>query len=188
MNLNATSASSGSSALWSLLAARQASRSNGSSSSASSDAGSTDTQGASARPGPPPPPSGFDLSSMGTMQFAAMGQAPQDPIASLDSDDDGSVSADEFGLDGASDDVKALFEAIDSDGSGALLSDEIDSFREQMTSSAEAAGGHPDGPPPGGGQGGGSMDVSAFLQELAGRYAAMQADGGTGSTRLNASA
>jgi EF-hand domain pair len=188
MNLSATSSSSSSTALWSLLAARQASRSSnssGTSETASSSSPATQTTGAP--PGPPPPPSGFDMSSMGTMQFAAMSGRPSDPIASLDSDDDGSVSADEFGLDAASEEVQALFKAIDSDGSGALSSDEIDSFREEMTSQdhKKAGGQPPDGPPPPppeGGQGGGSMDVSAFLEQLAQRYASMQTSSETTTT------
>lgn len=178
MNISATS---GSSALWNLLASRQASRSSDNSQTGTSTDTSTDTTPRSALPpGPPPPPPGFDLSAMSTSQFAAMGQPPEDPIAGLDSDDDGAVSADEFGLDSANDPVKALFGAIDSDGSGALSMDEIDSFREQMTGGDDASGAKPPPPPPAG-AGPGGNDVAGFLQALAERYAQMQ-----GSTSTNA--
>ena len=174
MNLSATSATSGNSALWSLLASRQTSRS----SETSQTCSDADTSASRATPpGPPPPPPGFDLSAISTSQFATMGQPPDDPIASLDSDDDGSVSADEFGLDSANDAVKALFSAIDSDGSGALSMDEIDSFREQMTRGDASSGTRPPPPPSSGaGQGG---DVASFLQALAERYAQMQGSGST---------
>lgn len=99
----------------------------------------------------------FDMAGMPTQHFAGLRGAPPqeqgDRIQSLDKNDDGSVSADEFGLDGASNDVKALFKAIDSDGSGALSTDEIESFREQFMQKTGEAGGRPhgahSGPPPG---------------------------------------
>lgn len=132
---------------------------------------------------PPAPPEEFDMSSMSTSQFAGMsgmggmggaggpppgpppgggmggpgGAGGQDPIQSLDSDEDGSVSSDEFGLDEASEEVQALFSAIDSDGDASLSSDEISSFRDQMKAQMESdmqaqmqtqGGERPHGPPP----------------------------------------
>jgi Ca2+-binding EF-hand superfamily protein len=115
-----------------------------------------------------------------------------DPIASLDSNSDGSVSGDEFGLGTASDQVKALFKAIDSDSDGSLSSTELSSFKDSMQSQmggAQGAGrphGPPPGPPPGEAGSNGSAsssgtssssvdkaaktDVSALLQRLAEQY------------------
>ncbi|MFO1337561.1 MAG: hypothetical protein U1F53_04890 [Burkholderiaceae bacterium] len=197
MSLAISSANSGVNNLWSLLASRSASSASSTGSScAASTRDTTSASTAAPRPdGPPPPPAQFD-SAMSTQQFARMGggMAPmgpppgEDPIASLDADDDGSVSADEFGLDGASDDVQKLFAAMDADGSGALSSDEIATFREQMTG---AEGGRPPeppmGPPPGTQSGASDTaaeddtaaanaaapDISSFLQQLAQRYASM---------------
>lgn len=214
-----TSSTSGSSDVWKLLsqqaaASTRSGRSAGSSEYASS---SSDTNRSSATesrpPGPPPPPAGFDLSGLSTAQFAG-GQAPVDPIASLDADGSGSVSSQEFGLDGASSEVQALFSAIDGDGSGELSGDEIDAFRTQMMAAEQANGSapsagpqgahgghpHPPGPPPAGGEGdasaggtatggSGSLDVNAFLQQLAQRYAAISAQTGTvNSTSTSTSA
>jgi hypothetical protein len=149
---------------------------------------------------------------MSTQQFAGqgggmgpMGGPPpgggEDPIASLDADDDGSVSADEFGLDGASEDVQNLFSAIDEDGSGELSTDEIDAFREQMM---QADGGRPPeppmGPPPGAQASGGSssgdgtttasntLDVSSFIQQLAQRYASLTASTSESESALSVTA
>lgn len=196
------SINSGASSVWSLLASRASAASSSSSSSSSTTSSYSSTSSDSTttqRPdGPPPPPSQFDC-QMSTQQFAGqgggmaqMGPPPEDPIASLDSDDDGSVSADEFGLDGASEDVQNLFSAIDEDDSGDLSTDEIDAFREQMMA---ADGGRPPEPPmgpPPGAQGSGSsssddsddsststasasnsIDVSSFIQQLAQRYASL---------------
>ena len=199
MNVNLSSSTSSANSLWSLLASRASAA--GKSSSASSGATpyeNSDTASASSRPdGPPPPPSQFNC-AMSTAQFAGqaqMGPPPgKDPIASLDADDDGSVSADEFGLTDASDKVQDLFAAIDEDGSGALSTDEIDSFREQMMS---ADGDRPPmGPPPGGqmprmGDDATSTstsavatqpDISSFLQQLAERYASLTSTTDSSST------
>ena len=210
MTLGISSAVSGASNLWSLLSSRAASSASAYASSGTSTtttSASDASSSARTRPdGPPPPPSQFD-SAMSTAQFAQMtgaargGPPPgEDPIASLDSDDDGSVSADEFGLDGASDDVQKLFAAMDEDGSGELSTDEIASFREQMMSADGARPPEPPpgpmGPPPGeGGTRGDSTgstatdassntttsthaqpDIGQFLQQLAQRYASMTAD------------
>ena len=140
-----------------------------------------------ARRGPPPgPPPGGD------------------PIASLDSDDDGSVSADEFGLDGATEEVQNLFSAIDADGSGALSTDEIDGFREAFMAAEQAGGSSRMGPPPGPppqdmgaadrssddttliSTRAGEPDVSAFLQQLAARYAELMGSSDTSTSHLNA--
>lgn len=67
-------------------------------------------------PGGPPP--------------AGMGQ--DGGLGSLDSDDDGSVSAEEFGLDSATESMQQLFEAIDGDEDGSLSSEEIQDFQSQM--------------------------------------------------------
>lgn len=63
----------------------------------------------------------------------------QDPIAALDQDGDDSVSAEEFGLDGADEATQQFFNAIDSDGSGALSSDEIGAMRDKMVAAMDSA-------------------------------------------------
>lgn len=195
------------------------------------DGSVTQSEFESARP--PEPPTQFDMSSMSTSQFAGMGgmggaggpppgpppgggmggpggAGGQDPIQSLDSDEDGSVSGDEFGLDGASDEVKALFSAIDGDGDSTLSSDEISSVREQMQSQMQAqasaqdpgserteGGHHRHGPPPTGSSsssgtgddsstassassGAGRPDAAEFIRMIAARYA--QIGGSASST------
>lgn len=148
----------------------------------------------------------FDMSGHSTHSFAGLrGTPPPDPIASLDTDGDGSVSGEEFGLDGASEDVQALFKAVDADGSGDLSSDEISSFRDQFmqkTGGAGRPGGPPPGPPPGepandgSGSGSASADASAtgtastddtrlrgFLQQLAEMFASQYAQVANGSSQ-----
>jgi len=127
-------------------------------------------------------PQSFDLSAMSTQQFAGLrGQPPappQDPIAALDADDSGSVSAEEFGLDGASSAMQALFEAIDADADGELSTEETDAFRQQFMQQMAGADRPP--PPPRSAAGEGSEDTSTtettasedarlrgFLQHLA---------------------
>jgi len=153
MNVNSSLsslASAGSS--WALQSAsrRTASTQDTSFSTAASDASSA-SQGA--RRGPPPgPPPEFNV-QRSTTEFAG---SRGDPIASLDSDADGQVSAEEFGLDEAGSDVQELFAAIDADQDGSLSSEEIDSFRSQMQEAMAAemkaagpqGGRGPEGPPP----------------------------------------
>jgi len=197
MNISSTSATS---SLWSLLASQAASKtssasgkSGGEASFSLNEATTADATAPAASDRPPPPPPGqFDVAGS-TMQFAqSMGAPPEDPIQSLDTDGDGAVSADEFGLDSASSDVQRLFSAIDGDGDGSLSTDEIDGFREQMMSAQE---GSPSGPPPTSGSGGasdsssdssgagsgGAPDIQAFLQQIASRYLAMATSEGTAS-------
>lgn len=135
---------------------------------------------------------GFDLSSMSTRSFAGLcgagaGRPPADPIASLDSDGSGSVSAEEFGLDGASTPMQAMFEAIDSDGNGELSTGETDAFRsamQQVMGGGERPQGPPPGPPPGA-TAEASSDSEAstdkqqlldFLQRLSEAFASQYAD------------
>lgn len=220
MHVSSSQASNGASALWSLLSSRAAQASARSSSTASSnfsaDASTSSTAASTAATSTQASttPSRFEL-AQSTTQFAGCHRGPppgEDPIASLDADTNGSVSAEEFGLDGASDEVKALFQAIDGDGSGDLSTDEIDSFREQMMAADQAAGGPPMGPPPGPPPGASpsgsseeattdstasaasqrssssaSVDVGAFIQQLASRYASLAGESGTASL-LSASA
>lgn len=220
MHVSSSQASNGASALWSLLSSRAAQASARSSSTASSnfsaDASTSSTAASTAATSTQASttPSRFEL-AQSTTQFAGCHRGPppgEDPIASLDADTSGSVSAEEFGLDGASDEVKALFQAIDGDGSGDLSTDEIDSFREQMMAADQAAGGPPMGPPPGPPPGArpsgsseettadstasaasqrssssASVDVGAFIQQLASRYASLASDSSTASL-LSASA
>lgn len=220
MHVSSSQASNGASALWSLLSSRAAQASARSSSTASSnfsaDASTSSTAASTAATSTQASttPSRFEL-AQSTTQFAGCHRGPppgEDPIASLDADTSGSVSAEEFGLDGASDEVKALFQAIDGDGSGDLSTDEIDSFREQMMAADQAAGAPPMGPPPGPPPGArpsgsseettadstasatsqrssssASVDVGAFIQQLASRYASLAGESGTASL-LSASA
>ncbi|MBK6715251.1 MAG: hypothetical protein IPG57_09165 [Burkholderiales bacterium] len=69
--------------------------------------------------GPPPGPPPGDMGS-------------SDPLASLDSDEDGAISAEEFGLEGATAQLQQLFDAIDGDEDGSLSTAELKSFHEQM--------------------------------------------------------
>lgn len=55
-----------------------------------------------------------------------------DPLATLDADEDGSVSAEEFGLEDATAQMQQLFKAIDGDEDGSLSTEELKSFQEQM--------------------------------------------------------
>jgi len=109
-----------------------------------------------------------------------------DPIQALDKNGDGHVGADEFGRSSSSDDVKKLYAAIDSSGDGSLSSDEITTFRDQMTQAdgqaapdrdAGRSGGF--GPP--------SADASAFLQRLATRYLSMTGASIDGTTASSSS-
>jgi hypothetical protein len=114
-------------------------------------------------------PSSFNV-QMSTSQFAAgtrgTGSASGhhgghgNPIAKLDTDGDGSVSSDEFGLSTADSDVKNLFSAIDSDSDGSLSSSELSAFDTKMQDAMQAkidssdaqqdgSGMSPMGPPPG---------------------------------------
>lgn len=166
-------------------------------------------------------PQSFDLSGQSTQAFAGarckgmppppQGEGGKDPIAALDSDGDGSVSAAEFGLDGASASVKQLFAAIDGDGDGALSTAETDAFREKFTQATGGAHPPPPGPPPGAGSEGvaaqaasGSTGASAtasataddelrgFLQQLSElfvkRYADIAAAGSTAEQAVSLSA
>lgn len=98
-------------------------------------------------------------------------------LKSLDSDNNGSISAQEFGLDNASEAVKTMFKAIDTDGSGDLSQDEVQQFREMLKTAAQA------NPPTANGQEAqgiavgekGSKDPHHFLDKLAARYAQMTA-------------
>ncbi len=67
-------------------------------------------------PGGPPPP----------------GMGGGDPLSALDSDDDGAIGAEEFGLEGATVQMQQLFDAIDGDEDGSLSAAELKSFHEQM--------------------------------------------------------
>lgn len=137
----------------------------------------------------------------------SMGPPPPPSVTELDQDQDGTVSASEFGLDGASEDVQALFDQIDTDQDGTLSAEEMASFDSEMQSFAQAlraAGGEgpPDrmGPPPelldagsGTQQGSSSRselsqaqqtarDVSAMLERIAQDYLSL-----TGSDQASVS-
>ncbi|WP_028311070.1 EF-hand domain-containing protein [Derxia gummosa] len=90
--------------------------------------------GGAGGPPPGPPPSGGPGGGQGG-------------LSGLDSDDDGSVSKSEFGLDDgsgtstASSQLTKLFDTIDGDGDGSLSSDEIGSFEDTMKSLFDQAGG-----------------------------------------------
>jgi len=86
---------------------------------------------------PPGPPPEFDL-QRSTVQFAGVRGA--DPIAALDSDQDGAVSTEEFGVDEASAEVLQLFAAIDADEDGSLSSEEMESFRSEVQQRMQASG------------------------------------------------
>lgn len=104
-------------------------------------------------------PSAFDLSALSTQAFAGWrdgdrsargsdGDAGHDPIARLDANGDGSVSAQEFGLDSSSStEMQNLFKAIDADGNGELSTDETRSFREAFMQKMQGSDRPP--PPPG---------------------------------------
>lgn len=72
---------------------------------------------------------------MDTQSFATImknGPPPPPPasISELDSDDDGSITVEEFGV--SSDDEDDLFSTIDTDSSGDLSADEVSEFEEKM--------------------------------------------------------
>lgn len=146
-------------------------------------------------------PQSFDLSALSTQGFAglcAAGQRPPpppgdgaDPIAALDSDGSGTVSAAEFGLEGSSSAMQAMFAAIDGDGDGELSTRETEAFRsamQQAMGAAERPQGPPPGPPPAaagdtaGSRAGASDDSSTreelldFLQKLSEMFAGQYAD------------
>ncbi|WP_310461930.1 hypothetical protein [Sphaerotilus sp.] len=118
---------------------------------------------------PPEAPSQFNV-QRSTSQLAQQsghggpggpGGAGGDPIQSLDSDSDGSVSSDEFGLDSASDEVKKLYAAIDSDSA---------------TTSISSTGTRSSQRP----------DASEMIRMIAARYAEMQSSTSTESLSLTA--
>lgn len=86
--------------------------------------------------GKPPPPERFEMSTQ-SLAACSGGKPPPPPegegdaLMGLDSDQDGAVSAGEFG---SSDDelATALFEALDSDGDKQLGSDEMQALRNLM--------------------------------------------------------
>jgi hypothetical protein len=135
-------------------------------------------------------PQRFDLSSRSTQVFAGMcgaGQDASDPIAALDGDGSGSVSAEECGLDGASPAMQALFAAIDGNADGELSTSDTDSFHSAME---QALGGaeRPPRQPPGATTTTSSTETSAsedstsrqelldFLQKLSEMVAGQYAD------------
>lgn len=76
---------------------------------------------------------------LSTAQFAQRAAAAPPSLASLDGDGDGSVSASEYGLQGAGALGQQLFLAVDSDGNGSLGSDEIGSFEAELSPPAGPA-------------------------------------------------
>ena len=88
-------------------------------------------------PKPPERPAeegGWAGMQMDTQSFATMMKGPPPPpppsISKLDSDDDGSITIEEFSV--SSDDEDDLFSAIDSDSSGDLSADEVSEFEQKM--------------------------------------------------------
>ncbi|NDY91165.1 EF-hand domain-containing protein [Ideonella livida] len=106
---------------------------------ASSSSSTGAARGSPPEPPPGPPPAAWGL-GQSTQGLAASGPPA---LGDLDSDGDGTVSGEEFGLDGADAQAQALFQAVDSDGDGSLASEEISAFE------AERPQGPPPGPPPG---------------------------------------
>lgn len=123
---------------------------------------------------------------MSTAQFAHMagaggpppGPPPGGDLSSLDEDDDGSISSTEFGISSSSDTkLTELFNAIDTDGSGSLSSEETDAFKAAM----EAM--RPPEPPPQQTQQG-SAALDALLQRYA-QYAQATNDSSSASSQLS---
>ena len=85
-------------------------------------------------PGRPAEEGGWAGMQMDTQSFATMMKGPPPPpppsISKLDSDDDGSITIEEFSV--SSDDEDDLFSAIDSDSSGDLSADEVSEFEQKM--------------------------------------------------------
>lgn len=78
-----------------------------------------------------------------------LGPPPQPPgIAALDANEDDMVSAEEFGLDGASEAMRQLFGEIDADQDGALSASEVEAFDSQMRAALEATRPRNDVAPP----------------------------------------
>lgn len=137
---------------------------------------------------------------------APMGPPPEPPsIASLDADEDGAVSAEEFGLDGASEAVQQLFTEIDSDQDGTLSASEVEAFDSQMQAAMEATRPRGEmGPPPPPDGSSTSVDsssdslladaqqtarqVSMMLQRMAQDYLSLMGDDQGSSSSLSVSA
>lgn len=127
-----------------------------------------------ASPKPPDQDMSGSLGAMGmsTQAFAGMMAPPPPPppsLSDLDSDDDGSISATEFGLSSTSTDstdstsstsstdtdsstdeaqLQELFNQIDTDGDGSLSSDEVSDFESAMQAAHGPQGMPPPPPPP----------------------------------------
>jgi hypothetical protein len=108
---------------------------------------------------------------------AHQGERAGGKLKGLDGDNNGSISAQEFGLDNASEAVKTMFKAIDTDGSGELSQDEVQQFREQLKAAAQAnpqtmtdPGARRDAQGVAPGEHG-PKDPRQFLDKLAARYA-----------------
>ena len=133
------------------------------------DGSVSESEFTSAAPKPPDQDGMGSLGSMGmsTQAFAGMMAPPPPPppsLSDLDSDDDGSISATEFGLSGSTStdgtdstsstsntdqaELKALFNEIDSDGDGSLSSDEVSDFESAMQTAQGPQGMPPPPPPP----------------------------------------
>jgi Ca2+-binding EF-hand superfamily protein len=115
----------------------------------------------------------------------------EDAISALDTNGDGVVSAEEYGLDSATDEVQQLFAAIDTDGDENLSAEEVASFKETMAAEMQAQG-MPPGPPPPRPRDASttstdSADVQAVLQRLAEGYLSLMAgsDSSSGSSSFS---
>lgn len=117
--------------------------------SSSSSTASEESESVQRPQGPPPgPPPEFQI-HMSTTQFAS--GSLSEALSSLDEDEDGSISSEEFGLDEASDQVQAFFEAADTDDDGSLSTEELDAVQQALAEQMQQAMGGPRGP---GGPGG----------------------------------
>lgn len=72
----------------------------------------------------------MDTQSFATMMKKGPPPPPLPSISELDSDDDGGITVEEFGV--SSDDEDDLFNTIDTDSSGDLSADEVSEFGEKM--------------------------------------------------------
>lgn len=76
----------------------------------------------------------MDTQSFATMTMQGPPPPPPPSLSELDSDDDGTITTEEFGVSSTdgSDEDDDLFNAIDTDDSGDLSADEVSAFEDKM--------------------------------------------------------
>lgn len=126
-------------------------------------------------PRPPADPFGLDrLSTTGLAQRQGPATAP-----GAGRPGEGRVSAEDAATDAA---VDALFSAIDTDGDGTLSADEVQGLHEALAHAGGDPALPPPGPPRAPADDAATAQFSAALQDLAQQYAQVMADAGASGT------